>query len=247
MKKLILILFAVSTLAACQHTLILPGSLRQRPDVSGEQWGGQVSFGVRRAAPITIFDDIRSNPPVRSDTADENISTLVPLPFVDVGLAVLPRFEAYFNTGFGLKWLFMGEPRAEGWKAAVFAGAPNGPWNVSGPTDSDCTASCQRADTSFSGAEYGLTFGKQTNASTLVYLTLGQQKGNAHTEIEQTANTFTYKDKFEHNVGTIGITLGEKWYFLGEVGGYQTKWTKEEGGDYNVSGYSFAIGGGYYW
>lgn len=247
MKKLLLIALSLSTLAACQHTVFLPGSLRQRPDVANVAWDGNIAFGMRKAAAVGVFDDLGSNPPVRATDPEAEVATLVPFPYVDVEIAFVKDVEVYYNTGFGVKWLFLGNHGEQGWRAAVFGGVPNDPWN-GGSSNDDCDANCDKARTEFNGSELGLTFGRQVSDSVLLYVTVGKQQGKAKTVIEQTGGTtFTYNDDFEHSVASLGIAAGNEWFFTAELSAHTTTWKKEEGGEYDLKGTAYVLGGGYRW
>lgn len=238
--------FVAFMMSACGHSVFLPGSLRQRPDVPTRPGGGSVNFGVRQAAGIEVFSDLSSNPPTRPINAESDLITLIPFPFVDLSIGAFKNTEVYYNTGLGMKWLFVGEPGQEGWRMAVFGGIANDAWT--GTEQKDCNANCDKAKTDLKGLEYGFTFGKQVNQSVLLYVTVGQQKGDADSEIEQSGGAkFTYKDKYEHSVATFGLTAGASWYFIGELGMHQTKWVKDEGGSNTVHGNTYVLGAGYRW
>lgn len=245
MKKVFLTAFAALSLSACAHTVILPGSLRQRPDVPTHPGGGSVNFGVRQAAGIEVFDNLASNPPTRPANAEADLITVIPIPFVDLSISAFQNTEFYYNTGLGMKWMFMGEPGQEGWRMAVFGGFAGG---GSATKINDCNSGCDKAETALDSLEYGFTFGKQVNSSVLLYATVGQQKGKAKSEIEQSGGTkFTYNDTYEHSVATVGLTAGSSWYFIGELGMHATKWVNDEGGSNTVNGNTYVLGAGYRW
>lgn len=242
MKKSLLVLAALS-LAACSHSVYLPGSHRQRPDVAGKGGGVELGFGVQQLVSVEVFDDITTNPPTRTDGMGVELVELVfpVLPFFDINIGAMEKLDFYYTSGLGLRYLWLGEPGKEGWKSTVWGGA-----HYSG-NEKSYDEGTSTATTEVDGMEYGLSFGKDFGQHRLLYVTVGRTAGKAKTKIVQTANTFNYSDDFEHTIATLGASLGQQWYFWAEMSATQTKWMTDDAGSNTQDNTSFLIGTGYRW
>ncbi len=240
--KLNLALLSLVFLSACSHSVILPGSFQQRPEVAGRSLGGSASIALQKTVAVEIFSDISSNPPTRDDGIDlELIEVVMPaLPALDLNFGVLEKLDLYFSSGAGLRWMWMGEPKSEGWKSTIFGG-------VVSPSETESTSGTAGAETKIQGVEYGLSVGKALNKSALVYLTVGKQSCDAKTTINQTGQIFRYADKFEHQMYTFGLSYGELAYVMLEASLVETKWKTEEAGTDTESNNSWLLGLGLRW
>lgn len=229
-------------LAACSHNVIMPGSLRQKPEVAGRWGGGEVAYGVHRNVEVEVFNDITANPPTRTDGSTLSFIQLVfpVLPYFDVGLGLFERLDVYYNSGLGLRYMWLGDSKSEGWKSTVFGGV------ISGGSSTE-NEGATKAETILSGMEYGFSVGQNFGKSNLVYITLGQQKGDGKSTITQTAQTFKYSDDFEHTLLSLGATTGEQWYFWAEISGTETKWKTSDAGTNTETNTGYMLGGGYRW
>lgn len=242
--KSTLVPFVFLFLSACNHTVILPGSMQQRPIVGGKWLGGDINVSLERTVEVEIFDDITTNPPQRNTGASLSIVewALPVLPSLGANLGLTETVDVYATGSYGFKWMFWGDPKANGWKATTFLGLVNSKQetveNSTGPTD---------ASTDMEGYEFGFSVGHAFSNANLLYVTIGQQRADAETTIRQTAQQFEYDDKFEHTIATLGWVLGEKLYFNVEVSSVQTKWMFDEGGSNTTNNGSFLIGAGGKW
>ncbi len=243
MKNILIITFLSICLISCSHSVILPGSFRQSPIVGGKLWSGHINTGFQSTVELQIFDDIKTNPPLRSSPADSGfIEALVPiLPFLDVNLGILSAVDIYYTSALGARWMFYGEPTAEAWKATVFAGSII---NNSKTKEDDGTS---EAETKIGGIEYGFSVGRQVSQKTLIYFTFGNQVADAKTTVKQPTQTFKYDDKFEHTILTLGLHVGETFFFNGEVSHSQTLWKTDDVGNDKSTSTTYLASLGYMW
>lgn len=241
-QNLILLLLLLG-LTACNHTVKLPGSFQQRPEVGGRLGGGDFNLSLERMTAVEIFDDITSNPPVRAQGTNDSLSDIIfpVLPSLNLNIGLLSYLDVYYNGNVGLKYMFLGQPNKEGWKSTLFAGVMNQ------EDSTEYGSGANKAVTKSTGFEYGISVGKSIGKSSLAYLTLGQIQADAKTDITQPSLQFKYNDKFEHRIATLGITAGEKFYFNAEISHSNTVWHFDEGGEDEVNATSWLLGGGFRW
>jgi hypothetical protein len=221
-------LCALTTLfLGCSHSVILPGSFQQRPEVGGRFLGGSSTLGIQRTIEVEIFDDITANPPTRFTTNGIGlVEVILPaIPSTSLNLGLTSFMDVYYTNALGARFQILGMPDQPGWKSTIFAG---GLVN----SGSETTNGSVIANTKISGTEYGLSFGYAFSKSDMVYITAGMQDGDAKTEIVQTTQTFNYDDTFEHSILTLGASTGENFFINTEISVTKTKWkTKTEGSE----------------
>lgn len=213
------ITFSLVFFSSCALTVLFPGSLNQRPDVSGKTLGGDVSLGLENFVEVTVFEDITSNPPLRVPASgggsSPTLKTVLPyLPVVNYNLGILSMMDIYYTGHYGVKAQFLGHRNKEGWKASVFGGYGTNSSSISKVT---CTGGDCSGDVKLNGFEYGLSIGHGFNSSSVAYLTAGQQKGDAQSKITQPNQIFEYNDKYDHSVISLGFEFGENLYFNPEI------------------------------
>lgn len=243
MKPFLFILLA-SLLVGCSHSVILPGSYRQKPKASEKLWSGEFSFGVQQTVEIEVFNDYTVNPPTRTDGVNDGLAeTLFPvLPFVDLSLGILKDLDIYYTSGLGLRYQWLGDAKSTGWNGTVFAGASS-----AGNGSETQNSGGASAKTDLSGVEYGISVGHYWTANNGLYLSVGTTDGKAKTKITQPANTFEYDDKYDHTIVSLGGTYGDKWYLWLEMSSVTTKWKFDEGGSSDQSNSSWLAGAGVRW
>jgi hypothetical protein len=214
-----LVLFLSLFFLGCSHSVILPGSFQQRPEVGGRLLGGSASLGLQRTNEIEIFDDITTNPPTRFTTNGVGlVEVFLPIiPSSSLNLGLTSFMDLYYTSAVGARFQVLGLSGQPGWKSTIFAG---GLVN----SGSDTTNGTTTANTKITGTEYGFSIGYGFSKSDLIYITAGMQDGDAKTEIIQTAQTFNYDDNFEHSILTLGATLGENFFINTEISVTKTKW-----------------------
>lgn len=240
MKPFLFIIFA-SLLVGCSHSVILPGSYRQRPKTIEKQWGGEVSFGAQQTVEVEIFDDITTDPPSRTDGTELGFSKFIfpVLPFVDLNFGILKKLDVYYASGLGIRYQWLGDEKSIGWNATVFAGAAG----VSSSTSSQDSSGAS-AKTKLSGVEYGISFGHYWTSLNGLYVSYGTTDGKSNTKITQTTKSFEYDDKYEHTILSLGGTYGNPWYLWLEMSKVKTKWKFDEGGSDTQDNNSFILGTG---
>lgn len=194
---------------------------------------------------IDVFDDITTNPPDRDTTTTESLisAALLFIPDFDVSVGIFSNIDLYYTGAIGARWMYWGQPDKDGWKSTLFAGVIN----RTNSSEKHTAAGRFDADTKSSGMEYGVSVGYAFSKSNLLYFTVGQQNGDAKTDITQPSQTFKYSDKFEHLIASLGWSVGETWYFNSELGTTQTKWKFDEGGSDTLSDVAWSFGVGYRW
>lgn len=244
MKYFLGSILACLAVAGCSHSVVLPGSLQQWPEVAGRLGGGDFNLGLEQTIEFEIFIDITTNPPVRSTANGVGLfeAVMPVLPSGSFSLGILSNVDFYATGAYGARWMFWGTPREDGWRSTVFVGAISGSESSSSLSGGTITA-----ETKLDGTEYGFSVGKLISKKFLVYGTLGQQKGQGKTTIVQPTQTFKYNDDYEHSLLTMGTTIGEKAYFLVEVSAFETKWKPATGLSMKDSGTSYLFGGGFKW
>jgi len=242
--KPFLFLILMSFLIGCSHSVILPGSYRQKPKSAEKQWGGEVGLGIQEMVSVEVFNDITTDPPQRTDGVDLDLLEIaIPiLPFIDLSLGVFNNLDVYYTSGLGLRYQWLGDSKSTGWNAAVFAGAAG--YGAQSDSENSGTTS---ADTEISGVEYGLSFGHYWTANNGLYLSVGTTDGKAKTKITQPTKIFKYDDQFDHTIISLGGTYGEKWYLWLEMSSISTKWKFDEGGSNTQDNSSFLVGTGVHW
>lgn len=214
-------------LISCGHTVRFPGSLGQRPHVSGKTWDGHFDFSLHKTSEITLFSDISTTPPTREGTS-KSISNIVfpALPLISIDVGIKDQFDVYFNGALGLRWQFLGNPSGQNWNATLFGGMLGNRKVRSGYNTSNSPSTEYSAETVMTGAEYGASLGYGFQ-HVMVYGTIGQQSGTGDTTITQPSASYKYSDSFSHTVATIGLTnfTQADWiYGILELSSLTTKW-----------------------
>lgn len=242
MMKHLFVLLAFFTFG-CSHSVYLPGSHRQKPEVSGLTGSGNIAFGVQQLVSVEVFNDITTDPPSRTDgISSDLVEVILPVfPFVDLNVGIFQRLEFYYSTGLGLRYLWLGEPGKEGWKSTLYGGL-----HSTGQSRS-YEEGASSASTKLDAKEYGISIGRNFGGHRLLYVSLGKTDGNAKTKIQQPTKAFNYKDDFEHSIASLGTSLGERWFFWAEISATQTKWITDDSGSNTQDNSSFLIGTGYRW
>lgn len=212
--------------SGCALTVLFPGSLNQRPDVSGKLLGGDVSVGLENFVEVTVFDDITTTPPSRipagGGASSPTLKTVFPyLPVVNYNLGLFSMLDIYHTGHYGAKFQFLGQKNKEGWKASIFTGYGT---NSSSISKVSCTGGNCSGEVKLNGFEYGLSIGHGFNSSSLVYLTAGQQKGDAKSKITQPTMVYEYDEKYEHTIVSLGLEFGEQFYFNPEISTTTNSW-----------------------
>lgn len=244
--KLFLFIIIAMSLIGCSHSVLLPGSYRQKPKTAEKQWGGEVNFGFQQTVEVEVFDDYKADPPVRTDgSAISILDVVMPvLPFFDVNLGILKDLDVYYTSGLGLRYQWLGDAKSTGWNSTVFVGGAGFGTGSNSKTEDDAGYS---AETKTAGLEYGISAGYYWTGTNGLYLTYGMTDGKSKTDITHPTKTFEYNDKFEHSMVSLGGTYGETWYFWLEVSSITTKWKFDEGGSNTQENSGFLIGTGYRW
>lgn len=237
---------------------------------AGKTWGGHAGFDFSSTVPVTIINDMRSTPPRRDSIdvgEDPTLSsalfpgiTLLQGSGLDFALGLTSNIDIYFTQNLGIKWQFMGPARGEanpatqepgepakdlGWIGAVFAG----PMSESSSSEE----SSNRSETTRKGAEIGLSFGKRFDESQMVYFTFASRGGTADIVLTQSNGTkYTYADKYDHYIATLGYLAGKAWYFKGELSADYINWSgRSDSLNKDISGSAtkagFTLGFGYQW
>lgn len=217
--------FWVFAFSGCALSVLFPGSLNQRPDVSGKLFSGDVSVGLEQYVEVTVIKDITTTPPTRPTDATNGLTleTFFPaLPVVNYNIGILPQVDLYYTGHLGAKYQFVGARKQQGWKAAAFAGYGTQKASIS---EVACTGGMCSGEVILSGMEYGFSIGHSISPLNLAYFTLGQQKGNAATKITQPAQIYNYDDSYEHTIASLGLEFGETIYVNPEVSFSQNKWS----------------------
>lgn len=188
--------------------------------------GGDISIGLENFMEVTVFEDITSNPPLRTPAAGmgsaPTLKTLFPsLPVVNYNLGIVPLFDIYYTGHYGVKAQFLGQKNKEGWKASVFAGYGTNTSSISKVT---CTGGECSGEVKLKGFEYGFSTGYGFSTASVAYLTAGQQKGDAQSKIVQPTQTFSYDDRYEHTIVSLGLEFGEQFYFNPEISYTTNSW-----------------------
>ncbi len=243
MKNVFTLALLSFAMIGCTHSVLLPGSFRQNPSVGGKLWAGHVNAGFQSTVELEVFDNIKTNPPIRSAPGDSGfIQALIPvIPFIDVNLGVLEKVDIYYTSAVGVRWMFYGEPKKQDWKATLFAGSIIN--NASSKHDDGAS----EAETKIDGVEYGFSVGKQVSEKALLYFTYGNQLGDADTKVTQTTRIFKYEDKFQHSIFTLGLRVGEEFFFNGEVSQSQTHWKTTDVGSDRDTSTTYLASIGYIW
>lgn len=226
-RLILTITYSLVFASGCALTVLFPGSLNQRPDVAGKTLGGDISIGLENFMEVTVFEDITSTPPLRTPPAGTGaaptLKTVFPyLPVVNYNLGVIPWMNIYYTGGhYGVKTQFLGARGQEGWKASVFAGYGT---NNSSMSQVTCTGGNCSGEVKLKGLEYGLSIGHGFGKAAVVYITAGQQAGDAKSKIVQPSQTYEYNEKYEHRLISFGVEFGEQLYFNPEISHASNSW-----------------------
>ncbi len=229
LSQVLALIVCVVFLNSCALSVIFPGSLMQRPDVSGRLFGGDVSIGLTESVEVVVFDDITTTPPTRAteNSTAFTVKTLFPvLPDVNYRLGLLPVIDLYYTGHFGLKYQFIGERKSLGPKLSAFAGVGSSKNTLKEVT---CAGGLCEGEVIQSGYEYGLSGGYGITPLILAYITLGQQSGVAKSKVTQPSQIFEYKDRYTHALATLGMEFGESIYVNPEVSLIENVWTTDVG------------------
>lgn len=225
-QLILTITFSLCFASGCALTVLFPGSFNQRPDVTGKTLGGDINVGLENFMEITVFEDITSAPPARTPAAGlgatPTLKTVLPyLPVVNYNLGIIPQIDIYHTGHYGIKAQFLGQRNKEGWKGSVFAGYGTQNSSIS---QVSCTGGSCSGEVKLKGFEYGLSIGKGFSSTAVMYLTAGQQKGDAQSKIIQPTQTFEYDEKYEHSIVSLGFEFGEQFYFNPEISYSTNSW-----------------------
>lgn len=239
---------------ACSTVVRLPSSTGQTPRTGGRLGGGQVGLDVASSVDVTVVKDMTTTPPDRSEILvgrSDLFSSLFLFTGMtgsgfDIGIGLTDSIDIYYTRNPGLRWMFLGDNKGQGWKSTVFAGPISALSKSSSNND--------RSEVKINGVEYGISVGNQTSDSSLIYLTLASRGANADvTVIQASGTTYSYDDKYDHYIATLGAILGKTWYFKFEASANSVNWkgkptpsatqTISGAGDYG----GFLVGFGYHW
>lgn len=244
------------TLANCASVIRLPSSTGQIPEVSGGFLSGRTGASIGRQIPVSIINDITTNPVTRSDIsvgADRNVvGQALGVDYIagiktDLNLGLLEKLDVYYTDSLGLRFQLFGDPGQTGWRATAFAG-----YFDSSQINSVEDSIVHEANTSLGGYEYGFSFGYRRSEKSLLYLTTASRGGQAKVAINQNhVNTETYHDQFEHYLATLGLLYGQRWYVKAELGANYILWRGSDATGTPLKGEGFeqglSIGLGYRW
>lgn len=235
----------------------MPSSTGQAPVVSGGLLKGKVGLDLSSSVPVTVINDITTNPVTRNEVVvgrdDNYISDVFGLGVLSgsrfiLELGLLEKLDLYYTNAFGARYMVWGEPDKEGWRATVFFGVFNG-----GSTTSTTTGGITYdSNIRNSGQEYGVSVGNQFRKLSLAYLTLASRGGDSKIKIsESEVERENYHDEFEHYIATLGFIYGLSWYLKIEASFNSIKWTGSNANGVEVSDSGTDTGGtlgfGYRW
>ena len=106
LQLIVPIIICFTLFSGCALTVLFPGSLNQRPDVSGKLVSGDVSIGLENFVEVTVFDDITTNPPTRipasgAATGPTLKTVLSFLPVINYNLGLFPIIDIYYTGHYG--------------------------------------------------------------------------------------------------------------------------------------------------
>lgn len=211
--KFLALIFLVSTLSACSHTIKFRASHFAIPITSEKQWGGQLAISGTSVTAVTLVNDYTSNPPVR-DTVRINSSTDLDVDDalfggafstlgLDGNLSLLNSLDLYLeNSIFGLRWQFLNHGKSEEtWVAALQLGVGNRSESQSNDTSGTTASVASKIHTTQTGITVGYQFEK-----VVPYFSYVQERHAVTTDIDNIGGNFSYNDSGTHECYAIGLT-----------------------------------------
>ncbi|MCB0377196.1 MAG: hypothetical protein KDD33_01760 [Bdellovibrionales bacterium] len=244
-------------LTHCASVVRLPTSTGQTPVVGGGFLGGKIGLDISRSIPVTVINDVTTNPPTRNAIKvgqDDNvigdvtgIDAFAGSRF-ELSLGLLQRLDIYYTGALGARFMVFGKNGEKGWKGTVFAGASGYGQTDSTGSDPNVTST----QTQMSATEYGFSVGRRFDDPFMLYLTLASRGGKA--DIKVTSNsteTGSYKDEFDHYIGSFGLLFGESFFGKVEVSGNYIEWRGQDNSNNTLKDSSTEFGAtagfGYMW
>lgn len=226
MRKYLGFLALIFFVTGCQtpHTYYIPATAGQFPETSGKLFGGSVEAHFASATGVEVLRDYKANPPL-TDNTTTNGSLWLTGSRLALNLGLVETFDLYFNKGVGIRWQYMGAPKATGWKGTLFAGGISAA--VSTSTGTLGAANYAKAETKATGSEIGTSVGYTTTPGNTIFSNAVYSVAKARTQVEQDAGRlFNYEDDFKYFLLSLGARVGETWYFQYEVSATYVQWPR---------------------
>lgn len=226
MKVLLSILLLLGT--GCASVARLPSSTGQAPVVGGKSLAGRFGLDLKNTVPVTTINDTATNPPTRREIIVGRDNTVFDLFGItlfsgtsfDAALGIIERLDLYFTNNLGLRFMFWGDPKAEGWRSTFFVGS----FNSEATETTTVSTNTNSVKTNLKGIEYGVSVGNKFSDMGLAYFTLASRGGDARITVNQNGTLFSYDDQFEHYLGTFGFMYGKSWYLKLEATANHIDW-----------------------